>query len=97
MNIAFLLELVRKLGPKLPQAWPDILVIVGALRRILALATGVSADDFVAATPTFGAAGAPSTEDAAELKSACANNGVDPAECDTVVAVFHAAEKTVSA
>lgn len=97
MNIAFILELVRKLGPKLPQAWPDILVIVAATRRIVALLAGVPADEFVTATPRFGEAGEPANEDVNELKAACAANGVDPAECDQVVAVGHAVEKAVAA
>lgn len=92
MNLAFLLELVRKLGPKLPQAWPDVLIIVAATKRIFALLTGTDV------TPaSFGAAAPPAAEDVEELKQACAANGVDPAECDDVVATAHAIERTVAA
>lgn len=100
MNVAFLLTLVRKLGPKLPQAWPHVLHIMADLKAIMALMVDVSPADFDAAN-SFGTASASSTagvaEDTQELKAACEQSGVDPAECEAVCNTFAAAERAVAA
>lgn len=71
MKIAILLDIVRRLGPKLPEAWPHVLIIASELKILI----GILAEDQL-----FGAEGE-------EFVSLCAANGVSEEQAREALAL----------
>ena len=84
MSIAWLMGLIAKLGPKIKEAWPHVLVMMAEAQAILVI--------YNEGKPISAASRAPLAGNSATAASQLTNLGIDSAEAEKVVRVFEMAD-----
>lgn len=87
MNLKFLFDLIRQLGPRLPEAWPHVMHIVQDLKVIHNIMTGAESFEGLQATESVGGG--------ADFLRACEEAGVNKEEAKEALTVFSAVGREV--